>query len=97
MKHTSTFTMSPLQCRVLSLVAEIGGQSGVSCTRLAVFAHISRPVLYVLVRRLAFKKWLRRRRVRVPGGNSMQVLYAVTATGLKARERYAAELHLNPY
>lgn len=102
MKHSTTFTMSPLQCRVISLLASHGGGDGISCTQLAKLARISRPVLYVLVRRLAAKRWAKPRRVvlRGPGRRDApvtQVLYAVTATGLKARERFAAELHLNPY
>lgn len=96
------FTMSPLQCRVLSIMAAHGGDAGISCTRLAKLARISRPVLYVLVRRLAAMRWAKRHTLvlRGPGRRDApitQVLYAVTAAGLKARERFATELHLNPY
>lgn len=102
MKHRPHFIMSPLQCRVLSLLAAHGGSDGISCTRLAKLARISRPVLYVLVRRLAAKRWAKSQRVvmRGPGRRdtpTTHVLYAVTAAGLRARQRYAAELHLNPY
>lgn len=102
MKHRDHFAMSPLQCRVLSVLAAHGGTDGISCTRLAQMAGISRPVLYVLVRRLAARRWAKRSTItlRGPGRRDTpetHVLYAITAAGLKARERYAAELHLNPY
>jgi hypothetical protein len=93
-KHTNSFTMSPLQCRVVSFLAFDGGRKGISCTDLAKIAGIERAVLYVLVRRLATQKWVRRRQARVPGRNEHQVLYAVTAAGMKARARYARELGL---
>lgn len=94
MKHTQSFTMSPLQCRVLSMLAAVGGPDGMSCTYLAQFTGIHRAVLYVLVARLRARRWVRRSRVRVPGRNEMQVLYAITQAGLKARRCYADEVGL---
>lgn len=102
MKHLSHFTMSPLQCRVLSILAAHGGDDGIGCTHLAKLTRISRPVLYVLVRRLAARRWAKPHQVVLRGKGRRDapktyVLYAVTAAGLKARERFAAQLHLSPY
>lgn len=101
MKHRGHFTMSPLQCRVLSLLAAHGGRDGISCTRLAHLAKVSRPVLYVLVRRLAARRWAKRSTIilRGPGRRDApetHVLYAITAAGAKARARYAFELGVWP-
>jgi DNA-binding MarR family transcriptional regulator len=93
-KKTNSFTMSPLQCRVLSILSTVG-VDGISCTEIARTTKINRAVLYVLVRRLAAKKWVRRRSTRVPGRNEHHVLYAITGAGQQARVRYARELFLH--
>lgn len=86
-------TLTPMQCLVLSHLAPLGTE-GISCTQLSKHAGVSRASLYVLVRRLDKDKLVRRRHVQVAGRPERQVVYAITAAGLKARARYARDLGL---
>jgi DNA-binding MarR family transcriptional regulator len=87
--------LSPLECRVLSELA-IAGKAGISPTMLASWVQVSRASLYVLLRRLAGMQppHVRREPQRVPGRNGNQVLYAITPTGQRARERFAKDVGL---
>jgi DNA-binding transcriptional ArsR family regulator len=79
---------SPTAVRILSDLKRSSG--GVSCTDLARRSDIRREVLYVLVRRLAKARLVRRKR------DGRSVLYTVTAAGLIARERFARRAGLKP-
>jgi DNA-binding PadR family transcriptional regulator len=90
-------TMSPLQCRILSLLAGSGGRDGLSYAALSQIAKVDRPTLYVLMRRMAAAKWVKRSTIilRGPGRRDVpetHALYAVTAAGIKARRRFSQEL-----
>jgi hypothetical protein len=95
------FCMSPLQCRVLSMLAAQGGEDGISATQLAALAGTSRAVFYVMAQRLRLKRWVRRYTIVVRGAGRRDAplthtMYAITASGRKARERYAFELGVWP-
>ena len=91
--------LSPMECRILSELEVHGGDAGISGTQLARLAKLCRGTLYVLLGRLAAASpaRVRRRRARVPGRNEHQVLYTITSSGRRARERFAADVGLNPH
>lgn len=82
-------SISPTECRILSDLLAVGGKDGISPTSLGLLTGHSRASLYVHLRRLAGRKLVRRRRVRMPGRSGYQVLYAITAKGIKARQLFA--------
>jgi DNA-binding MarR family transcriptional regulator len=88
--------ISPTECRILSDLLRLAGNGGISPTSLATLCGFSRASLYVHLRRLDRRGLVRRRRVRVRGRNERQVLYAATAAGRRARERFAFECGVWP-
>ncbi|MDB5730714.1 MAG: hypothetical protein JWQ03_609 [Variovorax sp.] len=87
----NTAPISPLQCRVLSLLAVLGEQSS---TELARVCDMSRATFYVLASRLAGHGYVRRRVAVLRGHNGRQTLYKITVRGGEARKRFAAECGL---
>jgi DNA-binding PadR family transcriptional regulator len=82
-----------MECRILSELA-ILPFGGVSCRQLARAARLSEGTLYVLLGRLANSKRVLRQRAPLIRCGGQQVLYTITAKGLKARERFARDVGL---
>lgn len=87
-------SLSPMEVRILSELRRCRGST--SPTDLARRAGLSRPVLYVLLRRLAKRRWVTRTHGRRPGHNQTSVFYSINAAGRKAREAFARKVGLKP-
>lgn len=81
--------MSPSELRILSELRHCRRRRGTSPTDLARRAGLAAPTIYVLLRRLAKRRWVSRRRDSAPG-----VTYIITAAGLAARELFARKVGL---
>lgn len=87
--------ITPLEVRVLSELRHCR-KHGTSPTDLARRGGLSRASLYVLLRRLAKRRFVSRRRDHGAEGNQLRVFYTITAAGLKAREVFARAVGLRP-
>lgn len=88
------FCLSPLACQALSMLLLHGRRGGISPTQLTGLCAMTRPVLYVLLRRLAKLGYVASAPARLPGSNGNAVLYRITPAGRKARLAYALQLGL---
>jgi DNA-binding IclR family transcriptional regulator len=95
MKRVHKLTLSPLECVALSFLLVGGRKDGLSPTALSALSGLSRPVLYVMLRRLFTRKLVRQRTTkRAEGG--VQTIYFITAAGERARAAFAFELGVWP-
>lgn len=84
--------LGALEAKLLSDLLQ-GGDRGMSPTELAIVADAPRPSVYAMLGRMRGLKWVSRTPDPTPEA-SQRVLYAVTAKGRKARERFAREVGL---
>lgn len=84
--------LSALEAKLLSDLLQ-GGERGMSPTDLAARTDAPRSSVYTMLGRMRGLKWGRRTPDPTPEA-SQRVLYAVTAKGRKARERFAREVGL---
>jgi predicted transcriptional regulator len=83
------FLLTSLECRVLSELIARSHISAMSCPQLAKYSGSALSSVYVIIRRLAFQGYVRRREVKTESGKPL-VVYSITRTGIKARARFAA-------
>lgn len=87
--------LSALEAKLLSALTRCADERGASPTDLAARLDLPRPTLYTMLGRFRKDKLVRRTPDPTPEA-PQRVLYAITAKGIKARERFAFEVGVWP-